>query len=49
MEQSLTHIKNAAKAQGFNERVSFEVNGNFDWGKIIAELSATISCRIMLA
>jgi DNA polymerase-3 subunit delta len=54
VEQSLTHIKNAAKAQGFNERVSFEVNGNFDWGKIIAELSATslfsskriIECRL---
>ncbi|CAC9655577.1 DNA polymerase III subunit delta [bacterium endosymbiont of Bathymodiolus sp. 5 South] len=41
VEQSLTHIKNTAKAQGFDERVSFEVNGNFDWGKITAELSAT--------
>ena len=54
VEQSLTHIKNTAKAQGFDERISFEVNGNFDWGKIIAELSATslfsskriIECRL---
>lgn len=54
VEQSLTHIKNTAKAQGFDERVSFEVNGNFDWGKIIAEISATslfsskriIECRL---
>jgi DNA polymerase-3 subunit delta len=54
VEQSLTEIKNTAKAQGFDERVSFEVHGNFDWSKITAELSATslfsskhiIECRL---
>lgn len=54
IEQSLTHIKNSTKAQGFDDRVSFEVDGNFDWGEITAELSAgslfspkrIIECRL---
>jgi DNA polymerase-3 subunit delta len=54
VEQSLTHIRNSAKAQGFDDRISFEVDGNFDWGIIIAELSAAslfspkriIECRL---
>lgn len=40
LEQSLTHIRKCAKTQGFDQRVSFEVDGNFDWNIIIAELSA---------
>ncbi|MDC9715429.1 MAG: DNA polymerase III subunit delta, partial [Gammaproteobacteria bacterium] len=54
VEQSLGHIRNTAKAQGFDERVSFEIDGNFDWGEITAELSAAslfspkriIECRL---
>lgn len=54
LEQSLTHIRECAKIQGFDERVSFEVDGNFDWGIIVAELSAVslfspkriIECRL---
>ncbi|SFV87560.1 DNA polymerase III delta subunit [hydrothermal vent metagenome] len=54
IEQSLTHIRNTAKAQGFDDRVSFEVDGNFDWGIITAELSSAslfspkriIECRL---
>lgn len=54
IEQSLTYIRNTAKAEGFDDRVSFEVDGNFDWGEITAELSATslfspkriIECRL---
>ncbi len=54
VEQSLAHIRNTAKTQGFDDRVSFEVDGNFDWGIITAELSAAslfspkriIECRL---
>ncbi len=54
VEQSLTYIKDSAKTQGFDERVSFEVDGNFDWDTIVAELSAAslfspkrmIECRL---
>ncbi|BAS68301.1 DNA polymerase III subunit delta [Bathymodiolus septemdierum thioautotrophic gill symbiont] len=54
VEQSLSHIRNTAKMQGFDDRVSFEIEGNFDWGEITAELSATslfspkriIECRL---
>jgi DNA polymerase-3 subunit delta len=53
-EQSLTHIKNTAKIQGFDDRISFEVDGNFDWDEITAELAAVslfspkriIECRL---
>ncbi len=40
VEQSLTKIRAAAKTQGFDDKVSFEVDGGFDWDKIIAEISA---------
>lgn len=40
LEQSLTYIRDTAKTQGFDDRISFEVDCNFDWGKITAELSA---------
>lgn len=54
IEQSLTFIKNTAKMQGFGDRISFEVDGNFDWNEIIAELSTAslfspkriIECRL---
>jgi DNA polymerase-3 subunit delta len=39
-EQSLTHIKYTAKIQGFDDRISFEVDGNFYWDEITAELAA---------
>ncbi|SMN01745.1 DNA polymerase III delta subunit [uncultured Candidatus Thioglobus sp.] len=42
VEQSLIHIRNTAKIQGFDERISFEIDANFDWDIISAELS-TIS------
>jgi len=42
VEQSLTQIRGVAKNQGFDEKISFEVDGNFDWNQIIAEMS-TIS------
>ncbi|MBA5248914.1 MAG: DNA polymerase III subunit delta [Gammaproteobacteria bacterium] len=38
VEQSLAHIRNTAKAQGFDDRVSFEVDGKFDWGVVTAAL-----------
>ncbi|KAA0445870.1 MAG: DNA polymerase III subunit delta [Candidatus Thioglobus sp.] len=54
IEQSLAHIRSAAKSQGFDDRVSFEIDGNFDWGAISAELLAAslfspkriIECRL---
>ncbi|CAC9433679.1 DNA polymerase III delta subunit (EC 2.7.7.7) [uncultured Gammaproteobacteria bacterium] len=54
VEQSLKYIRDTAKAQGFDERVSFEIDGNFDWGEITAEISAAslfspkriIECRL---
>jgi DNA polymerase-3 subunit delta len=54
--KSLTHIKNTAKIQGFDDRISFEVDGNFDWDEITAELAAVslfspkriIECRLSI-
>lgn len=54
VEQSLTHIKNTAKAQGFDDKVSFEIDANFDWNIINTELASTalfspkriIECRL---
>ncbi len=37
VEQSLSYIRDVAKTQGFAERVSFEIDSNFDWNKIISE------------
>lgn len=39
IEQSLEQIRAAAKTQGFDERISFEVDGKFDWGQVIAQIS----------
>lgn len=54
IEQSLNEIKRVAKTQGFDDRISFEIDGNFDWNQIIAELSSIslfspkriIECRL---
>ncbi len=54
VEQSLTQIKDTAKAQGFDDKISFEIDGNFQWDQIVAEISAIslfspkriIECRL---
>ncbi len=54
VEQSLTQIKDAAKAQGFDDKISFEIDGNFQWDQIVTEISAIslfspkriIECRL---
>ncbi len=54
VEQSLTQIRIAAKKQGFGDKVSFEIDVNFDWNLIIAEIYAAslfspkriIECRL---
>ena len=40
VEQSLDKIKRAAKTQGFDDKISFEVDANFDWNQIVAEISS---------
>ncbi len=42
IEQSLGAINSAAKRAGFDEKITFDIDGNFDWGNVTAELS-TIS------
>lgn len=39
IEQSLSEILLAAKQAGFDEKTSFEVDGNFDWELITAEIA----------
>ncbi|WP_428088012.1 DNA polymerase III subunit delta [Candidatus Thioglobus sp.] len=39
IEQSLEQILSAAKLTGFDEKSSFEIDGNFDWGLISAEIA----------
>ncbi|CAC9580713.1 DNA polymerase III delta subunit (EC 2.7.7.7) [uncultured Gammaproteobacteria bacterium] len=54
IEQSLNNINTAAKKFGFDEKASFEVDGNFDWSIITAEIANTslfspkriIECRL---
>ncbi|MBE8189503.1 MAG: DNA polymerase III subunit delta [Candidatus Thioglobus sp.] len=54
IEQSLNQIKLAAKTHGFDDRVSFEIDGNFDWNQVIFELTSPslfspkriIECRL---
>ncbi len=54
IDQSLGQIRSAAKTAGFDERVSFEVDANFDWNQIYGEISAAslfspkriIECRL---
>jgi DNA polymerase-3 subunit delta len=41
VEQSLNDISSAAKKAGFDEKASFEIDGNFDWGLITAEIANT--------
>ena len=54
IEQSLSEINAAAKQAGFDEKTSFEIDGNFDWGLITSEIANTslfspkriIECRL---
>jgi DNA polymerase-3 subunit delta len=54
IEQSLLQIKSAAKSLGFDERVSFEIDGNFQWDLLHSEIAAgslfspkrIIECRL---
>ncbi|BBB24597.1 DNA polymerase III subunit delta [Isorropodon fossajaponicum endosymbiont JTNG4] len=54
IEQSLTQINKTAKQAGFDEKVSFEIDANFDWNQIFGEISAAslfspkriIKCRL---
>jgi DNA polymerase-3 subunit delta len=39
IEQSLNQINAAAKKAGFDEKISFEIDGRFDWGIITAEIA----------
>ncbi|MDC0407770.1 DNA polymerase III subunit delta [Candidatus Thioglobus sp.] len=41
IEQSLDAILSSAKKAGFDEKASFEIDGNFDWGLITAEIANT--------
>jgi DNA polymerase-3 subunit delta len=40
VEQSLTTIKDAAKKQGFNDRIRFDIDGNFSWDIIFSAISS---------
>lgn len=54
VDQSLTQVRSAAKAQGYGDKISFEIDGNFDWDQIVAEISSIslfspkrlIECRL---
>jgi DNA polymerase-3 subunit delta len=54
VEQTLTQIRGAAKKNGFVERVSFEIDGNFQWNILHAEIASgslfspkrIIECRL---
>ena len=54
VEQSLNSIKTASLANGFTERVRFDIDGNFAWEKVTAEIANTslfaplrmIECRL---
>ena len=39
IDQSLSAILSAAKQAGFDEKTSFDIDGNFDWGLITAEIA----------
>lgn len=41
IEQSLDNIISIAKKAGFNEKTSFEIDGNFDWNLVTAEIANT--------
>jgi DNA polymerase-3 subunit delta len=40
IEQSLAQINKTAKQVGFDEKVSFEIDANFDWDQIFGAISA---------
>jgi len=54
VEQSLTTIKDTAKKQGFNDRIRFDIDGNFSWDIIFSTISSPslfaenriIECRL---
>jgi len=54
IEQSLSQINKFAKQAGFDEKTSFEIDGNFNWDQIYAEISTPslfcpkriIECRL---
>lgn len=54
VDQSLSEVRSAAKTQGYGDKISFEIDGNFDWNQIIAEISSVslfspkriIECRL---
>ncbi|ABL01928.1 DNA polymerase III, delta subunit [Candidatus Ruthia magnifica str. Cm (Calyptogena magnifica)] len=54
IEQSLAQINKTAKKVGFDERISFDIDANFDWNQIFREISAVslfspkciIKCRL---
>ncbi len=39
IDQSLSAILSTAKQAGFDEKTSFDIDGNFDWGLITAEIA----------
>ena len=41
VEQSLSSIKKASLEHGFTDRVRFDIDGNFAWDKIFAEIANT--------
>lgn len=40
VENSINLIQKTAKKQGFNEKISFEVDGNFNWEQLFSEISS---------
>lgn len=40
IEQSLSTIKLAAKTHGFNDKISFEIGGDFDWSQVTNAISS---------
>ena len=54
VEQSLTTIKDAAQKQGFNDRIRFDIDGNFSWDIIFSTIASPslfaekriIECRL---
>ena len=39
IDQSLSAILSVAKQAGFDEKTSFDIDGNYDWGLITAEIA----------
>jgi len=41
VDQSITQITNHGREQGFDEKTTFDVDGNFDWNQVYTELANT--------